>query len=131
MDDPFREHLDMHELVLVIREHFLNRFLVLCLEMRLRFFCLARHPRPDDGVHWMISTAAINPEPFQFFIFAPLCELAVRARMLHHIPDFISDRLVPAIAVIAGVDEQDVTFSDLDTFLDHLGSVDVVIAGGI
>lgn len=131
MDDPFGEHLDMHELVLVIREYFLDRFLILRLEMRLRFFCLARHPRPDDGVHRMIGTAAINPEPFQFFIFAPLCELAVRARMLHHIPDFIGDRLVPTIAVIAGVDEQDVTFSDLDTFLYHFGSVDVVIAGGI
>ena len=131
VDDVVREHFDVHQLVLVRREHLRHRLAVLFLEMRVRFLGLARHPRADDRIHRMVRAAAVHADPFDFLPLRPFRKLAVGPGVLDHVPDFIGERLVPAVAMIAGVDDENVAFAHLDAVLDHLGRVDVVIARGV
>jgi len=128
VDDVVWKHFDVHQLVLVRREHFRHRFAVLFLEMRVRFFGLARHPGANDRVHRMIGAAAVHADPLDLFALRPFGELAVGPGMLDHVPNFVGKRLIPAVAMIAGVDDENVPFAHLDALFDHLGRVDVVIA---
>ena len=123
-----REHFDVHQLVLVAGENFFDRLAVLFLEMRVRFGGLARHPIADDRVHRMIRAAAVHADPLYLFALRPFRELAIGSGMLDHVTNFVGERLVPAVAMIAGVDDEDVAFAHLDAVFDHLGCVDVVIA---
>ena len=51
--------------------------------------------------------------------------------MLDHVAHFIGERLIPAVTMIAGVDDENVALAHLDALFDHLGCVDVVIARDI
>ena len=89
----------------------------------------ARHPLADDGVHRVVGAAAVDADPAQLLPLGPLGELAVRAGVLDHVADLVGGRLVPAVVVVARVDDEDVALLHLDALLDHLRGVDVVVAG--
>jgi len=53
MHDTVREHLEVHQLILVLREDIIQPFPVLLLEVLVAVFGVARHPVPDLGIHRM------------------------------------------------------------------------------
>ena len=98
MDDVVREHLDVHQLVLVVREALLHGRAIHLAEELVGLSRLAGHPVADDGVHlclrpWcrhgVIGAAAVDADPLDLLGLAPLGELAVRVGMLDHVADLV------------------------------------------
>lgn len=77
MDYAAVEHLQMHELVLVVAVKFSQGFSEFLLEEGVRLLCLAGHPVADDGVHGMIGGATVYTDPAQLLL-GPFGELPVR-----------------------------------------------------
>ena len=61
VDDPVGEHLDVHQLVLVIGEDFLQLLAVLLAEVLAGLVGLARHPVADDRVQSKSRPIAVLP----------------------------------------------------------------------
>ena len=62
------------------------------------------------------------------FLLGPHGEPAVGPGVLDHAADLVGEGHVPTKAVVARVDDRDVSFADLDALLDHPGAVDLVVA---
>ncbi len=131
MDDAAVEHLDVHDLVLGVVEDIFEAFAILLAEMRIAFFGEAGHPTADGRVEGMVCATAVNADPSDLTTFRPFREFAVWPRMLNHVADFVGGRLVPSVLVIAGVDDQDIAVVDVGAVFDHLGGIDVIVAGGV
>ena len=63
MNNAEGEHFDMHQLVFRIIIEFGQTHAVFVLKYLLSLLRLARHPIPDDGVHRVICTAAVDTDP--------------------------------------------------------------------
>src|SRR5271157_638609 len=63
MDDAIWEHLQVHKLVLAVIEEIRQRHAIFLLEYFISLARLARHPITDDGIHGMVSAAAIHTDP--------------------------------------------------------------------
>ncbi len=131
MDDAKGEHLQVHELVFAIVEVVGQRHSEFFLEYLFCLTSLARHPISDDRVHWMVGAAAIHADPAQLLVFCPIGKLSVRTGMHHHVANFVGGGHVPPEMVVAGVDDQDIPFTNFDPFLDHLARVYIVIPADI
>ena len=108
VNDAMWEHLDVHQLILAVVEELFQRLAVFLLEDLSGLPGLAWVPVADDGVHRVVSTAAVHRQPAQFFGLAPVGKLPIRAGMFDHVADFVGGRLVQAKVMIAGVDDKDV-----------------------
>jgi len=131
MDYCVGKHLDVHELVHVVREVFAEFLAVLLLKVCVSFFRLPGHPVANDRVHWVVGAAAVDADPSDLPSPSPFGEFSVRAWVLDHIANLVGGWLIPTVSMVAGVDDQYVAISYFDSVLNHLGRVDVVVASGV
>jgi hypothetical protein len=131
MDNVVGEEIHVHELVVFGGEKVIQPLAVFLFEMLIRTCSLVRHPLPNLGVHGMIRGAAVYPDPLDLPLLAPLGKLVGGAGVLDHVADLICLGLIPSVAVIAGVDDEDIPVVYLRPFFDILAGVDAVVFGDI
>src|SRR5690606_35834762 len=83
---------------------------------------------PLDGVHRMLHRHAVDADPLDLAIDTPLGEVRRRPAVLDHVAELVRIRAVPAIAMPAGLEQQDVTLAHLDLRLDHLRRINAAVA---
>ena len=111
--------------ILVGREQLLDGHADLLLEL------LAKVPahEADRGVHRMVAGAAIDAPPLDLHVEHPVEQLEIAAGMHAEIADEVLLRVALVVAVIAGVEDQDVALLDLDARRgDHVRGDDVPVA---
>ena len=76
----------------------------------------------------MVGAAAIDANPFELLLLAPVGKAGIGAGVHDHVAHFVAVGLVPAKMVVAGVDDEDVAFAHFHALLDHFRRVDIIIA---
>ena len=128
MHDALGEELQVHGLVeLLDGIQLVERLAVELLQLGVAFLEAAGVPGADDGVHGVVRAAAVHADPLDLHFRAPGVEVRTRAGMHHEVADLVAGLLVPRIAVVAGIDDQDVALLHLDLVGDHLRRVDGIV----
>src|ERR1017187_1148614 len=123
------EQLQVHDLVVLVwRKHLVPSLAILGLQFILGFSEAGRVPVANDGIHRMVRAAAIDTDPLDLHVQRPLVEAGAGPRVLHKIPQFIGLLLVPGVAVIASVDDEDIALLDLHIPRDHFRRIQIVVA---
>jgi len=102
VDGPPREELGVHELVALRREDLVQ---VVDAEVVGGLFGEFGADVPDNRVHGVVRTAAVEDEVVDVHLLAPLGELTVGAWMLAEVSARISIRLIPGVVLVTRVNE--------------------------
>src|SRR5882672_350233 len=133
VDDVVRKQKGVHDLVVGLRENFVQAL----VELLLRLFRLVGAYPPDDGVHRVVGAAGVDGDPAHAALEHPFGEGAGGPGVTDEVPRLVSLRAVRpvlrVIAVISGMDDQDVAALDamagvLLPTLEVLRTVHVVVA---
>ncbi len=143
--DGFREHqvflrqLDMGQIViLALREGLIPGFTGRGLQLGFGPRKIALVHPANRGVHGVLGAAAVDPDHFQLHIQRPLVEIQRRPWMAHVKAKFLGFDaalgswvdiiwLIVRIAMVAGIDDQDIARFDFHLALDHFRGIDAVI----
>jgi len=126
-----REKAHVHQLIVIGRKEVVEGTTELFLEESLTFGRLFWHPIAYLRIHRVICRSAIDADPFDPFLFAPLSELHRGSRMFDHIADFVGLRLVEGVSMIPGVDDEYIPFPHFHALFDVFGCIDAVILGDV
>ena len=99
------------------RIHFFKRLAVLLLKDGVALLGFHGFPLTDLRVHRVIRAAAVHADPADLLVTHPLDEVQRRARMAQHVAALVRSGAVPAVDVVAGVDDEDVAFLDGDALV--------------
>ena len=108
------EQLDMHGLVMVRPGIDVVEALTIALfEHGVALFGLHGFPVADLGVHGVVCGAAVHADPAQLLFPHPADEVQAGAGVAEHVAALIRLGAIPAILMVAGVDDQDIAFLHL------------------